>query len=137
MTDEQIALARRLVACEQWRWVQGMSTHDINPHGGEPCGGWVIEVGIEGTENPDTTEWGPDLDDYATASILLRMAMEAIGGSVTGAHPLSGAWHFGNEAYGGWERDLGTAAARALLATWESETAQQPERVAQEDDAGE
>jgi len=53
MTEEQIALARRAVACKGWRWMRGMYS------------AW------------DTTEALPDLTDPATLGCLLALVREA------------------------------------------------------------
>ena len=55
MTEEQIALARRAVACKGWRWMRGMYS------------AW------------DTTEALPDLTDPATLGCLLALVREAWG----------------------------------------------------------
>ncbi|MEN9785525.1 MAG: hypothetical protein RLZZ299_789 [Pseudomonadota bacterium] len=82
MTEEQIALARRAVACRGWRWMAGMLT---------ACSVRVIEGGggyIIGHRQGATREGGgwvdaedagylPDLTDPATLGCLLALVREA------------------------------------------------------------
>lgn len=120
MTDAQMELARRLVDGARqgpgWQW----------------CAGMLTDSGVRVTEN----EWivysaVPDLSDYATAAILLRMAMEADEDLLIsrvrnftlydqdGLPPL--AWALlGNDMEARTEPsdDLGTVAATALLNAW-------------------
>jgi hypothetical protein len=84
MTDEQIVLARRAVACRGWRWMAGMLT---------ACSVRVIEGGggyIIGHRQGATREGGgwvdaedagylPDLTDPATLGCLLALVREAWG----------------------------------------------------------
>ena len=117
MSPEQLDLARRLVACDQWRWVDGMlygyiSCDLYHSHSTRyrPC------------DAMDVSLW-PNLSDYATAAILLVMVCESIKGEVS-ATLTRGWWWLGS--YDGHSideqrhKDLGTAAARALLAIWEA-----------------
>lgn len=83
MTDEQIALARRAVACRSWRLMRGMRlllsdggttliTHETNPNG------WVSAT--RGFFCPES--WAalgalPDLSDPATVGCLLALVREA------------------------------------------------------------
>lgn len=138
MTPAQLDLARRLVAHPKWRWVAGMVADEMRLMGPEEVpvqlngsnGGWICD------DNPSPPfPMIPDLTDYATAAILLRMAHEAdqtdrrhspvlvyAGGvaavpadrnMVWGCHIVPGDKH-------GWaeSKDLGTVAAQALLAAW-------------------
>ena len=74
MTKEQIALARRAVACKGWRWARGMSNDqgqtidcvDLIP-GKAYCGEW----------DADMTAL-PDLEDPATLGCLLALVRESL-----------------------------------------------------------
>ena len=140
MTEEQLGLARRLVACEEWRWVPGMlDKYGIRYLGGEADGqmAWADSVDTGATvryvwpEHLTVTPFLPDISDYATAAILLRMAMENmyeadcyIEGDKDGAPEFVWAFDFGKDIkdavqYLTMAPDLGTAAGRALLVVWE------------------
>lgn len=87
MTEEQVARARRAVACKGWRWMPGMRTteamrvvHDETAFPGRPCaireGGWVD------TSPPRPLGAAiPDLTDPATLGCLLALVREAWGDS--------------------------------------------------------
>lgn len=82
MTEEQIALARRAVACKGWRWMPGMLT---------TCDLRVVDGGDEyvvGHRSGPTRDGGgwydgeaagllPDLTDPATLGCLLALVREA------------------------------------------------------------
>lgn len=70
MTEEQIALARRAVACKGWRWMLGMQA--ITPDG--LFGHRVTEHTV--FIDPDHL---PDLTDPATLGCLLALVREAFG----------------------------------------------------------
>lgn len=80
MTDEQIALARRAVACKGWRWMPGMLTTD---------GFRICRVDADGYKFGYLTEYSyahtvegdvlPDLEDAATLGCLLALVREAHG----------------------------------------------------------
>jgi hypothetical protein len=93
MTDEQIALARRAVACKGWRWMPGMlavewSAPGMSLTGGRPVrvdDGWH-EVGV----------WLPDLSDPATLGCLLALVREAWGDPHASVWYDSEYWQSGN-----------------------------------------
>ena len=66
MTDEQIALGRRVVACKGFRWMGGMKVVD---------GFRVVESVVPMMFPVDT----PDLTDPATLGCLLALVREAWG----------------------------------------------------------
>ena len=86
MTEEQIALARRAVACKGFRWMPGMLTTDDERMSDE---GWpdyeVMDFGASSVI--ETVEWRdrakrtslPDLQDPATLGCLLALVREAHG----------------------------------------------------------
>lgn len=82
MTDEQIALARRAVACEGWRWMPGMTTSN----GGrvfavDEDGSCRLDFGAEEVPfwcTPETMrKMTPDLTDAATLGCVLALVREA------------------------------------------------------------
>lgn len=121
MTKQQTALAARLVAHPRWQWVAGML-----------AGQDGFRVVDDAGKNVDdviplwamaTSARLPRLDDFATAAILLRMAMEDGEAFVSAhtAHLEDDVWRLYNEQLPRtWPegRDLGTVAATALLACW-------------------
>lgn len=72
MSEEQIALARRAVACEGWRWTPGMLRTSPGAHHGIR----VLDVNAVGI---DRTHPLPDLTDAATLGCLLALVREAHG----------------------------------------------------------
>lgn len=73
MTEEQIALARRAVACRGWRWMPGMRAFRDARY-------WQ---GVSDVRIPDALHDGgypgffPDLTDPATLGCLLALVREA------------------------------------------------------------
>jgi len=65
MSEEQIALAKRAVACKGWRWLPGMAD----------CWGGRVREG----DGLDRATAFPDLIDPATLGCLLALVREARG----------------------------------------------------------
>lgn len=158
MTPAQLDLARRLVSSNKWRWVAGMRVcgefgHYMLRTNNRKLHGRIVNAHddgirlIEWEEEDARKTWSAeaaaevlsvDLDDYATAAILLRCAMEATNEKQGGAWARIAAedfdendtprvpagwlieWMVANldEGIGGGQADLGTVAATALLAVW-------------------
>ena len=83
MTDEQIALARRAVACRGWRWMPGMLTGDgfRCVWSDEISREWASPTWCENGMSWKNTRTGskdlPDLTDLATLGCLLALVREA------------------------------------------------------------
>ena len=118
MTEEQIKLARRAVACKGWRWMPGMRAVGRR---NLPAAWFRLE---ESTPSL-TGEWSgalPDLTDPATLGCVLALVREAW------EEPLLGvAFDFAGEDWlvRPWNRSLlwqgaGATEAEALVAALES-----------------
>jgi hypothetical protein len=147
MNPTQLELAKRLVACkQQFRWVPGMVSWERGEHA------MVMHVNQKpsyiGKKGPvvafyfpewpkrdrwQTVDFGehsnpphlPDLGDFTTAAVLLRMVMEECmptyrHESVPRAIVDSLLMVMMHHAEGHTGNGLGTAAAEALLAIWET-----------------
>ena len=103
MTDEQIVLARRAVACKNWRWMPGMATNSkfcrvvaACPVESVPC---CAEEGA--TEDDCYAVWldgvplFPDLTDSATLGCLLALVREAYG------DPYASIWYSADHNHSG------------------------------------
>lgn len=77
MTEEQIALARRAVACKGWRWMPGMATYTPVPYTSPHLGRIVSGEGDIFHLWRDETI--PRLRDPATLGCLLALVREAHG----------------------------------------------------------
>lgn len=125
MTEEQLAVARRLVACEQFEWRAGMQMHyNLNTGGYAPVriiqveGGWLYVRG--GEDRHRATDGDLNIADYATAAILLRDALEAEAlETVSCIDEWVLDWPSSGPIPAQADEDLGSAAALALLAIWE------------------
>lgn len=69
MTEEQIALAKRAVACKGWRWMPGMLAADA-------IGKQRVYDDVAGEPYWSTDGWLPDFDDAATLGCLLALYEE-------------------------------------------------------------
>lgn len=119
--DVQTELARRLVACEQWRWMSGMLASD---------GHRLDEVDCD--EHPWAYGVLPDLLDAATCGCLLAMlrAVPGVTRVETWSHGTGAAVRFDEDDLSPDEdmswlhaATLGEALSRALLAVWEGDDA--------------
>lgn len=82
MTEEQIALGRRAVACKGWRWMEGMRSK--SPNGMMSCRVSFYDL----NRQPHML---PDLTDPATLGCLLALVREAMNDEHAGvAWDLSG-----------------------------------------------
>lgn len=104
MTDEQIALARRAVACKGWRWLRGMAVRPILADGSiENVTGvvvWFVDVmpavwwpdfGSTRAHSPQG-HLLPDLSDPATLGCLLALVREAWGDPHAGSRWMKPDW---------------------------------------------
>jgi hypothetical protein len=69
MTEEQIELAKRAVACKGWRWMPGMAWFD----------GRFLQYRVQSEAHAVVVDEGglPDLTDPATLGCLLALVREA------------------------------------------------------------
>jgi len=93
MTDEQIALAKRAVACKGWRFMGGMLVADA-------IGKQRVYDDVAGEPYWSADGWLPDLTDPATMGCLLALVREAWGDDEAYAIP----W---NDEDGGWTLCVG------------------------------
>ena len=93
MTDEQIALAKRAVACKGWRFIGGMLVADA-------IGKQRVYDDVAGEPYWSADGWLPDLTDPATVGCLLALVREAWGDDEAYAIP----W---NDEDGGWTLCVG------------------------------
>jgi len=87
ITDDEINLAKRAVACEAWEWMSGMTAIPLGFERerwllcwvqGKEAGGYQTSGGkwwgIANSDTPmDLTEWIPDLSEPATIGCLLDL----------------------------------------------------------------
>jgi len=73
MTDQQIALSRRAVACKGWRWVPGIRWIVSRVAPLEDYAGRIVDGGRRAPDGPGL----PDLTDPATAGALLALVRDA------------------------------------------------------------
>ena len=122
MTEEQIALARRAVACKGWRWMPGMLTLD----------GWrILRVDEDGYRFAYNVKQSyvyalvedalPDLTDPATIGCVVAWLR-----TITGDPSLHSVLAGGDVATGVWHVRCGISARRgrtegeALVSAWEA-----------------
>jgi len=97
MTDEQIALARRAVACRGWKWMPGMRYGSVDVIEGT-ASPWSFNGYERVGEHVDMvayTDWVPclpDLEDPATLGCLLALVREAWGQDDMGASRYKERW---------------------------------------------
>jgi hypothetical protein len=81
MTEEQIALAKRVVACRCWRFMGGMLVADA-------IGKQRVYDDVAGEPYWSADGWLPDLTDPATLGCLLALVREAWGDECTCVLPV-------------------------------------------------
>lgn len=96
MTEEQIALAKRAVACNGWRFMGGMLVSDA-------IGKQRIYDDVAGEPYWSTDGWLPDLTDPATQGCLLALVREALNVPTAHVLPSFGAWYIERDAQDGSE----------------------------------
>jgi hypothetical protein len=118
MTDEQIALARRAVACRGWRWMPGMLTSFNARHLGRHL--WVDQgssVVVYADQNEGEV---PDLTDPATLGCLLALVREAWGDKAV-IHIENNNWFYvETDGRHLWDEDNASSLLAALVAALEA-----------------
>jgi hypothetical protein len=114
MTEEQIALARRAVACRGWRWMPGMLIH---------AAGTAYRV-PDRDHDPGAEDWWrkythPDFQDPATLGCLLALVREAHGPRCY-TQACGGFWTVQNEDTEDWWGKNCVYEAEALVAALEA-----------------
>jgi len=110
MTEEQIALARRAVACKGFRWLPGMLTTE---------GMRVVVRCFNDDNEPDDDI--PDLTDPATLGCLLALVREAWGDPTIRTQASGPYWIGANQGWCGYEiTDEQSTEAHALVAALEA-----------------
>jgi len=137
VTLEQVDIARRLVACEEWRWLPGsLQEHQDAVAIRGPGSGlqWQWVPGSRDVSSAPAGEWVLDLTDDATAGVLLGVLLAAFSEEwplVTMVSPIADDDGWSVE-YGGRQHPehidllgvsphLGEAVAAALLNLWGAE----------------
>jgi hypothetical protein len=118
MTDEQIALAKRAVACKGWRWMPGMLVHV----GFRVV--WVDETTLRSFDERGNEMYGstdcllPDLTDPATLGCLLALVRDAYGDHriVARPDPEEQVWYVITQYGGSWAGNEAEALVAALEA---------------------
>jgi hypothetical protein len=105
MTEEQIALAKRAVACKGWRWMPGMAD----------CWGGRVREG----DGLDRASAFPVLEDPATLGCLLALVREAHGPRCY-TQACGGFWTVQNEDTEDWWGKNCVYEAEALVAALEA-----------------
>lgn len=105
MTEDNIALAKRLVACKGWRWMPGMA---------DTWGGRVREG-----DGIDRIKALPDLTDPATLGCLLALVREAWGDPKAYVRAGRG-WEWVTDFYVERRPPHGETEAEALVAALEA-----------------
>lgn len=94
MTEEQITLARRAVACRGWKWLPGMATYTPVPYTSPHLG--RILSGENDIFHLWRDETIPRLRDPATLGCLLALVREAWGDPHASVWYDSEYWQSGN-----------------------------------------
>ena len=140
MTDEQIALARRAVACKGFRWMPGMRAmrveeppfvsegFDASKLLGRTCRVYDVSEsgsvrGSSDTFHTTSTAYAPNLTDPATVGCLLALVREAWGmptGITVSYSSDEGLWgvSWSGSTHGGW-CGRGATEAEALITALE------------------
>lgn len=105
MTEEQIALAKRAVACKGWKWLPGMAD----------CYGRRLREG----DWLDPAAEFPDLTDPATLGCLLALVRE-VHGPHCYTQACGGCWTVQNEDTDDWWGKNCVYEAEALVAALEA-----------------